>query len=61
MSVLTDRELEFIASLTTGWRRLYCNELARLLKGDDDRRDARHETDPVIAQSRRPEGLILPG
>ena len=30
MSLLTGHELEFLASLNTRWRRLYCNELARL-------------------------------
>jgi hypothetical protein len=36
MSILTGRELEFLASLRTSWSRLYWNELARLLKEDDD-------------------------
>jgi hypothetical protein len=31
MSILTNRELEFLASLNTRWRRLYWNELAFLL------------------------------
>jgi len=31
MSILTGRELEFLVSLKTSWKRLYCNELARLL------------------------------
>jgi hypothetical protein len=31
MSILTDRELEFLAGLHTGWSRLYWNELAILL------------------------------
>jgi hypothetical protein len=35
MSILTSRELEFLASLNTRWRRLYGNELVRLLKEDD--------------------------
>ena len=35
MSIFTDHELEFLYSLNTSWRRLYCNELARLLKVDD--------------------------
>ena len=42
MSILTGRELEFLASLKTSWR-LYWNELARLLKEQDnpcDRREA---------------------
>jgi hypothetical protein len=32
MSILTDRELEFLVGLDTGWSRLYWNELALLLK-----------------------------
>jgi hypothetical protein len=38
MSILTSRELEFLASLNTRWRRLYGNELVRLLKEDDSPR-----------------------
>ncbi len=34
MSILTIRELEFLASLNTRWRRLYWHELALLLKED---------------------------
>ncbi len=36
MSILTRQELEFLASLKSDWRRLYQNELARLLKGGDN-------------------------
>jgi hypothetical protein len=43
MLILTARELEFLASLNTGWRRLYWSELARLLKEGDNTCDARHE------------------
>jgi len=35
MSILTVDELEFLASLRTGWPVLYRNELARLLKEND--------------------------
>jgi hypothetical protein len=36
MSIFTDRELEFLASLNARWwRRLYWSELVRLLKDDD--------------------------
>jgi hypothetical protein len=35
MSIFTGRELEFLASLNASWRRLYWNELVRLLKDDD--------------------------
>jgi hypothetical protein len=34
MCTLTQRELDFLASLKTGWRRLYRRELIRLLRGD---------------------------
>jgi hypothetical protein len=58
MSIFTGRELEFLASLKTSWRRLYWNELARLLKEDDNACDARHEAHSIAPQSggsRRPE------
>ena len=43
MLILTDRELEFLASFDANWRRLYWSELARLLKegGQPMRRPAR--------------------
>jgi hypothetical protein len=34
MSIPTDRDLERIASLRTGWRRCYLKEIGRLLKED---------------------------
>ncbi|WP_181769725.1 hypothetical protein [Bradyrhizobium sp. UNPF46] len=34
MCTLTQVELDFLAGLKTGWRRLYRRELARLLKGE---------------------------
>ena len=40
MSIFTSRELEFLADLRQGWRRLYWSELARLLKEDDKPHDA---------------------
>ena len=43
MSILTGRELEFLANLRTSWRSLYWHELAHLLGGDDSPRDARPE------------------
>jgi hypothetical protein len=58
MSILTGRELEFLASLRTSWRRLYCNELARLLKEDDNPCDARPEADSIASQYRRSNGLV---
>ena len=48
MSILTGRELEFLASLNGNWTRLYRNELARLLHKVDDPCDARHETHSII-------------
>jgi hypothetical protein len=44
MAIFTDHELEFLTSLNTNWSRLYCNELARLLK-EDDRCGARQRSD----------------
>jgi len=40
MPIFTSRELEFLASLSRDWRRLYWSELARLLKEGDNQRDA---------------------
>jgi hypothetical protein len=37
MSILTGRELEFLASLRINWRRIYVSEVGRLLKEDDPR------------------------
>jgi hypothetical protein len=58
MSILTNRELEFLASLRTDWRRLYWNELARLLKEDGNPDDARGETLPVASPSRRAKDVV---
>lgn len=58
MSILTNRELEFLASLKTDWRRLYWNELARLLKEDDDPCDARHEAPSIASPLRRAKDFI---
>ena len=44
MSILTSRELEFLASLNTNWRRLYFTELARLLEEDERRCGADEES-----------------
>ena len=43
MSILTGRELEFLASLESSWTRLYWIEFARLLNQDDAKCSARHE------------------
>jgi hypothetical protein len=50
MSILTSRELEFLASLNTNWRRLYFTELARLLEEDERRcgADERQQRKPEL-------------
>jgi hypothetical protein len=58
MSIFTGRELEFLASLSTSWRRLYWNELARLLKEDDNPSDARHEAHSIAPPSGGSKGLV---
>ena len=58
MSIFTGRELEFLASLRTSWRKLYWNELARLLKEDDGPCDARHEAHSIAPQSGGSKGLV---
>ena len=58
MSILTDRELEFLASLRTSWTRLYWNEFAHLLKEDHNPGDARHQARSVAPQSKRSKALI---
>jgi len=60
MSILTGRELEFLASLNGSWARLYRNELARLLRKVDDRCDARHETRSITPISAAPFSPSLP-
>ena len=47
MCTLTQRELDFLASLKTGWQRLYRRELMRLLKGDSEASEAQLETRPI--------------
>jgi hypothetical protein len=39
MSLLTGRELEFLAGLRTNWRRLYLTEVEILLKEGDTSND----------------------
>jgi hypothetical protein len=58
VSILTGRELEFLGSLSASWRRLYWNELARLLKEDHNPRDARHEARSIAPESRRSKASI---
>jgi len=50
MSIITSRELEFLASLRKSWDGLYRSELARLLK-ENDHWDARDDL------SRWPKGI----
>lgn len=45
---LTQRELDFLASLKTGWRRLYRRELTRLLQGDAEIGEARPDAQAII-------------
>ena len=47
MSILTGRDLQFLASLRTDWRRHYLSEVARLLKEDDRACDARYQDNPI--------------
>ena len=48
MCTLTQLELDFLASLKTGWRRLYRRELMRLLKGDAEANEAQPEARPIL-------------
>jgi hypothetical protein len=48
MCTLTQRELDCLVSLTTGWRKLYRRELMRLLRGDADPDDVQPETRPIL-------------
>jgi hypothetical protein len=47
MCTLTQRELDFLASLKTGWWLLYRRELMRLIRGDVDAGEARPEARPI--------------
>ena len=47
MCTLTQRELDFLAGLKTGWPWLYRRELARLLKGDAEPGEVPPETRPI--------------
>ncbi|MGY0572352.1 hypothetical protein ACTGJ9_015835 [Bradyrhizobium sp. RDM12] len=47
MCMLTQRELDFLASLKTGWRLLYRRELMRLISGDLESGETRPETRPI--------------
>ena len=59
MCTLTQRELDFLASLKTGWRLLYRRELMRLLKDDAELREARPKARPIIW--RGVSGQLSPG
>lgn len=43
MTLFTDRELEFLVSLSRSWRRRYCRELVRLLLQNGGPAAARRE------------------
>jgi hypothetical protein len=58
MSILTERELEFLAGLRTSWRMLYYSEFARLLNEDDKRGATRHETPSAVPSSGRSKGFV---
>lgn len=47
MCMLTQRELDFLASLRTGWRLLYRRELMRLIRGDVEAGEAQPEARPI--------------
>jgi hypothetical protein len=47
MCTLTQRELDFLASLKTGWRLLYRRELMRLISGDAESRELRPDARPI--------------
>jgi len=48
MCTLTQREFDFLASLKTGWRRLYRRELVRLLQCDVEAREPQPEARPIV-------------
>jgi hypothetical protein len=52
MVIFTDRELEFLATLSDNWERLYRNELARLLKEEAERR-GRFDIKPIRPRGKR--------
>ncbi|WP_176945289.1 hypothetical protein [Bradyrhizobium sp. Rc2d] len=47
MCTLTQLELDSIAGLKTGWRRLYRRELMRLLKGDAEHGEVQPKARPI--------------
>ncbi|MBR0707066.1 hypothetical protein [Bradyrhizobium liaoningense] len=51
MCTLTQLELDFLASLKTGWRRLYRRELMRLLRRDAGTDEARPDARPIILRT----------
>jgi hypothetical protein len=48
MCTLTQRELDFLAGLKTGWRRLYRRELMRLLRGEAEPGEDQPATRPIV-------------
>jgi hypothetical protein len=60
MSILTDRDLEYLANLQKGWRRLYLSEVARLLSEDHNARQAK-ERPAINTLERLRMELVLAG
>ena len=48
MCTLTQRELDFLASLKTGWRKLYRRELMRLITGEVEAGEPRPEAHSIV-------------
>ena len=48
MCTLTQRELDFLAGLKTGWRRLYRREFARLSRAGAEPGEVSPETRPIV-------------
>jgi len=51
MIMFTARELEFLASLRTRWRKLYLIEIARLMKEDDAQARTANQASPQATRS----------
>jgi hypothetical protein len=56
MSILTPRELEFLASLRTRWLRLYLSEIARLLREDEGDARQTNQRPPYQTRNQCPYG-----
>jgi hypothetical protein len=49
MCTLTQRDLDFLASLPTRWHRLYWRELARILMGDAHEHEGCDDVRPLLS------------